>query len=344
MKKRVWAFLLAVAMAMSFVPRTRAVGTVWFVAVNDTIPMTMTADSEPKRDGNSLYLPYSVFEARPGGVAASYNQDSQTFVLFTRNKRLVYDLALDTRTTEDGTQTAAQLYYRNGLLFVPSSSAEYFGLKVSLLTSKNGYSVLRFTDGTQSYSDDVFLEKAESLISYQAEHSFGGPIGTEPTKPTQTDPLEETNAGQAQLHLCFLGEAVSYETLELLESKQLRGSFFVTVDQIKEDPALVRNLYVLGHTVGLTVPDGETEAQGSLEKANEELDKAIFRKIFLAMLPKEQADGVSGFCVIYEEDRTPSTESAGIRLIVEEDVTQALEKAASENVTLVQLRETSVNK
>lgn len=341
MRKRVWALLLAVALLLPALPKASAVGTVWFVAVNDTIPMTMTADSEPRRDGNSLYLPYSVFEARPGGVVPSYNQDSQTFVLFTRSKRLVYDLALDTRTTEDGTQTAAQLYYRNGLLFVPSSSAEYFGLRVTLLTSKGGYSVLRFTDGTQSYSDDVFLEKAESLINYQAENSYGGLIGSEPVKQPQTDSSKETNTGLSLL-LCFYGNAVSYETAQLLEEKELRGSFFLTEDQIAENPELVRSLYTRGHTIGVTVSNDESDVQGALNKANAELDRAIFRKTFLALLSKEQQSGVVGFRVISNEERTPSAEAAGLRATFEEDATPLVERVVAENMTVLQLRETSV--
>ncbi len=341
MKKKLWTVIVVMSLLLTMIPHTFAVGTVWFVAVNDTIPMTMAADSEPRRDGNSLYLPFSVFEARPGGVVPSYNQDSQTFVLFTRSKRLVYDLALDTRTTEDGTQTAAQLYYRNGLLFVPSSSAEYFGLKVTLLTSKGGYSVLRFTDGTQSYSDEVFLEKAESLINYQAEHSYGGLINEETNKQPQTDPSVETGTGLS-LMLCFYGEAVSDETVRLLEEKELRGAFFMTENQITENPELVRGLYARGHTVGLTVPEGEWNVQEALGKANEALDQVAFRKTFLTLLTEEQDSGVVGFRVISDNDRTPTAESAGLRVSSDEDVTQVLAWIEAEHMTLVQLRETSV--
>ncbi len=342
MRKRIWALLLIAALLLPALPRISALGTVWFVAVNDTIPMTMTADSEPRRDGNSLYLPYSVFDARPGGVVPSYNQDSQTFVLFTRSKRLVYDLALDTRTTEDGTQTAAQLYYRNGLLFVPSSSAEYFGLKVTLLTSKGGYSVLRFTDGTQSYSDEVFLEKAESLINYQAEHSYGGMINTDPVKQPQTDPSKETENDHMSLHLCFYGNAVSYETAELLEKKELRGAFFLTEEQIRESPALVRSLFARGHTVGLTVSEEESQVQEALNRANAELDKVLFRKTFLAFLSKEQESGVVGFRVITNEERTPAADGAGMRSTFEEDAAPLMERAEAERMTVLQLRETSL--
>lgn len=342
MRKRIWALLLTVALLLPVLPRISALGTVWFVAVNDTIPMTMTADSEPRRDGNGLYLPYSVFDARPGGVVPSYNQASQTFVLFTRSKRLVYDLALDTRTTEDGTQSAAQLYYRNGLLFVPSSSAEYFGLKVTLLTSKGGYSVLRFTDGTQSYSDEVFLEKAESLINYQAEHSYGGMINTDPVKEPQTDPSKETNEDRLSLVLCFYGNAVSRETEEALEKNGLHGAFFLTEDQIKSDPSLVRSLYARGHTVGLTVSEEESDVQEALARANEELDRVVFRKTFLAFLSKEQENGVVGFRVISNEERTPTADRTGMRAAFDEDVSPLIERVEAERMTVLQLRETSL--
>ena len=43
----------------------------FFVAVNDTVPLTLTI--LPTYSGGTLYVPYQVFDSQPCGVTPSYN-------------------------------------------------------------------------------------------------------------------------------------------------------------------------------------------------------------------------------------------------------------------------------
>ena len=143
-------------------------GDLLFVAVNDSIPLTLS--SLPYASSSGIYVPYTAFDASPGGVIPAYNAQAQTFVLFTRQRRLVFDLAEGTVTDQDGNVKTVSTTFRGGILYVPLVyCASFFGLKVALLTSENGYPILRFTTGSEGYDDSLFVEKAESLIRYRIE-------------------------------------------------------------------------------------------------------------------------------------------------------------------------------
>ena len=103
MNKRWTALVLALLMLCAAVLPASAAGAddLFFVAVNDSIPLTITG-AKPHYAATGLYVPYTVFDAAPGGVAQAYNAAEQTLVLFNRSGRLVFDLDSGTVTDESG--------------------------------------------------------------------------------------------------------------------------------------------------------------------------------------------------------------------------------------------------
>ena len=125
--KKVLPALLALALILVLIPGAMAAGSLCFVAVNDTIPLTLPASDAPYYSGGTLFLPYTAFNANPGGVIVSNNVDQNTFVLFTRTSRLVYDLSDGTVTDEAGNESPVTVSYRGGMLYIPAGAAEHFG-------------------------------------------------------------------------------------------------------------------------------------------------------------------------------------------------------------------------
>ena len=165
--RKLLCVLLALALLLALAPMAGAEGDLFFVAVNDTIPVTLT--SLPYTSGGVVYVPYTAFDARPGGVVSAYNATAQTFVLFTKDSRLVFDLATGETSDENQNTSTQTALFRNGLLYIPLIfCASHFGLKVSMLESQDGYPVLRFTTGSEVYDDSLFIEKAENLIATRA--------------------------------------------------------------------------------------------------------------------------------------------------------------------------------
>ena len=179
-------------------------GELFFVAVNDTIPLTLTVF--PTYSGGTLYVPYQVFDSQPCGVTPSYNQTRQTYVLFNRSRQMLFDLAAGTVSDESGSVSTANVLYRSGILYLPLTfCASHFGLKTTMLESAGGYQVLRFTDGSEVYDDSLFIEKAENLIAYRVQQYAGGAVwlclqhgpaairARRPTLPPRKSPLPSSS-------------------------------------------------------------------------------------------------------------------------------------------------------
>ena len=131
-------------------------------------------------------MPYQVFDSQPCGVTPSYNQAKQTYVLLSRTRQMIFDLAAGTVSDESGSVSTANVLYRGGILYLPLTfCASHFGLKTTMLESAGGYQILRFTDGSEVYDDSLFVEKAENLIAYRVRQNQSGSQSPPPRKKSR---------------------------------------------------------------------------------------------------------------------------------------------------------------
>ena len=258
MKLRRWiCFLLCLVLTVCLCAPALADGELFFVAVNDTIPLTLSVF--PTYSGGTLYVPYQVFDSQPCGVTPSYNQAKQTYVLLSRTRQMIFDLAAGTVSDESGSVSTANVLYRSGILYLPLTfCASHFGLKTTMLESAGGYQILRFTDGSEVYDDSLFVEKAENLIAYRVRQSQSGSQSPErPTdrpnsgsQGTQEPPAAEKKP--ATVYLAFTGSETMRASMAALETYKLHGTFFLTEAEILADPSLVFELLAAGHSIGIT--------------------------------------------------------------------------------------------
>lgn len=300
MRKRLISALLAAAIVLICVPSALGEGSVSFVGINDSVPMYLSGGEAPYYKGNLLYVPYTVFQAGPGGIAVSYNIDKGSLVLFTRAKRLVYDLNAETVTDELQKVSNISVVYRNGILYIPvSKAATHFGLTATMLTSSSGCPVLRFTDGSQKLDNPTFIRKAETLISMILEREEDGGNTSTSQPGTEGERKPGIDAGPATVYLAFAGDTVSRQTLETLKTMRVSSAFFLTQEQIEQDPDLVREIYAQGHHIGVTVAD-VNDYESSLRLANDALDRVLFAKSVTVLLPS-YITAVDGYIVFQEK-------------------------------------------
>lgn len=351
--RRLLSLALALTLCVCFCVPIFAEGELLFVAVDDTIPLTLS--ELPYETSTGIYVPYTVFDASPGGVIPAYNASAQTFVLFTRQRRLVFDLAEGKVSDQDGNVKTVSTTFRNGTLYVPLVyCASFFGLKTSVLKSESGYPVLRFTTGGEVYDDSLFVEKAESLISYRVEQMKAGntetsapPAQSDPVKNPQQEPEAEPEQPPAQIYLAFTNAGTMAQNAALLAQYDLRGAFFLTGAEIEADPALCRALYAAGHMIGLTVEEDCADVEAALQSANEALCRALNRKSLFALLREDQKDGVEDFCVLTRPPEQVSAEFAAQQtnapqlLVISEDFADELAVLRAANAELLLLRETT---
>ena len=329
MARRLICLILVVLLAALLVLPASGAAQLAFVAVNDTIPLTLSGGELPFYSGGTLYLPYTVFNTSSLGFYPSYTPDNGTLTLFSRNQRLVYDLSGGTVTDEDKLVQYIPAISRGGTVFLPAAfSANHFGVQVSVLTSQSGYTVVRFTTGSQVYDDSLFIEKAENLISYRVEQyeastqtpSGGGTATDTPSTPSTvtpgtTDPEdteEEPEEEPAQVYLAVVDADTMEAMLSPLKQQNISAAFFLTAEEILDHGTLVRQIVAEGHTVGLTCPENQ-EAAEALREANDALDRVLGRKTLLALVPEgtDLSGMENAYCFFYRPTvRLTATEAA----------------------------------
>ena len=324
----------------------------FFVAVNDTIPLTLTI--LPTYSGGTLYVPYQVFDSQPCGVTPSYNQTKQTFVLLSRSKQMLFDLAAGTVSDESGTVSAANVLYRNGILYLPLTfCASHFDLKTTMLESAGGYQVLRFTNGSEVYDDSLFIEKAENLITYRVQQY------TDSANQTQNRPQDHPNGGQqtsgddpaaekqpATVYLAFTDSSTMRSAAAALAEYDLQGSFFLTADEIRSDPALVFELLAAGHAIGVTAEADAPNPAEALREANDALAGLLCQKTLLALLPTG-TEAPEGYSCFFRSAAQPSAADAAASetahlLVCTDDASATLYTLFSADARILQLLETTV--
>lgn len=316
MKKKLLAVLLLAALLLAALP-CGAAAAPFFVAVNDTIPLTLSSNVAPYAEGGLLMLPHTAFGVKNLGITPSYNAAGGTLALFSRTQRLVFDFAADTVTDEDGNVSPIVLTVRDGVVYLPAvMCASHFGVTVSYLTSQSGYKIIRFTNGSQMYDHDLFVQKAETLISYRVQqyldeqNKAGDPAAPEAPKPSTSEPANPDEKAP-RVFLAVENAANMENALLVLTAQRVPAVFFLTHDEIRENPELVIAIASAGFPIGLTA--GKTEdASAALEQANAALDALLQQKTLLALLTAEQAGALSGYCVT-ERSRAVSAAAAAKR-------------------------------
>lgn len=348
--RKMLSVVLILAVLISLCVPAQADGELFFVAVNDTIPLTLTVF--PTWSGGTLYVPYQVFDSQPCGVAPSYNQVKQTYVLLSRNRQMLFDLATGTVSYENGKSSSVTVLYKNGILYLPLNlCASHFGLKTTMLESKDGYQALRFTDGSEVYDDSLFIEKAENLIAYRVQQNktdaqqpeAPSEPATPSTRPPQTTPTPEKTP--ATVYLAFTNSGSMRSSMDALKAYNLKGTFFLTEAELLDDPSLVFELLAAGHTIGLSVEEEETDIPAALRRANDALAALICQKSLLVLLPA-QTQAPEEYCAFYRPAvpvtaaEAAESESAQL-LICADDAANVLYTLRAAEAHILQLLETT---
>lgn len=308
-KKRLLALILLAALILCLLPGAHGLSPLCFVADNDSVPLVLSGGENPFYSGGKLYIPYNSFDASPNGVGASYNTEKNTLVLFNSSQTLIFDLKNKTYTDSQDKSYDVELVYRGGTLYVPANVASRFGLSVTLLFSRYGYSIIRFTNGEQVYDDGTFVAQAENLIDRAVtEYERNSSFYQQNSGGLSDLPLDETKTPVNPVHvyMAFVSEAVSQETLDMLTAMSANGAFFLTEEQILSNKELVRAIYAAGHTIGLTVAPGEPDVADALKRANDALDLVLFHRSVFVLLPYGTNLQTKSYCVLPE----PSAKTA----------------------------------
>ena len=327
-----------------------------FLALNDSMPYTLSASTMPYWAGGQLYVHSSTFDITSINLSASYNASNMTLLLYsgTGRRSLTFYLAEGYVQTQSGATEEVTAAMRGDQVFLPLDyCANFFGLGVSYLTSLEGWPLVRLTTGAQVWEDSFFIEQANKLINDRADKYTGGtqppapvtdpesvtppvtepqppdePDSPDPDSPEQTDPSEQT---LLTVYPALVGIEAVQSALPLLTESELRIALYLDAEDILAHSDLIRQLYGAGHSIGVV---------GDLDAANDALELVLCRRSLMTLNMADES------CFTHYSTHSLSIlDSAGeepILLRLEDDnAGEVLAQLLEQGATLCQLRETT---
>lgn len=285
MKKKFCAMVCVLVLFFALIPtaltNARAMEEkVYFMGVNDTV-LDLTADTMPRMVGDSLYVPYTMFDPNYTtganlGLFSSYSRTAGTVIIYSRSEVLVFDLNNDNSTLR-GIVHRDKAIIRNSMVFVPVDAVcRSFDLTWSLLEVKYGH-IVRVKSSEAVLGDAEFTDAAHFSVSarYNSYIQSKAPV-EEPNVslddspiPTQEVGEETPEANGARLYLAFIMESGEGFTslLEQLNHYGVYGIFFCRPEELGFRDDDIRSLLAAGHRMGLLL-DKDSLA-GQLAQAEE---------------------------------------------------------------------------
>ncbi len=313
--RRIRIGFLLLCLLLSLILPASGAGSLYLVAVNDSLPFSLSDSTMPFYSDGTLYLPYSIFDATALNTVAVYSAKARTLSLSNNDgPRLLFNLYDGTVETEEHYLYAVSTISRNGTIYIPAVyTLHHFGYNVASMTSSGGYVVLRITTGSQIYDDALFLEKANNMIEYRVSQYLSagtGSTGAVSGTVSPTDPVDSHTP--ANVYLAFTGTEQIADLNATLQRLGLNASFFFTEKELTASPTQILELAAAGHTIGIRLTGSEPDPVAAVEQANVALDRILQTKTLCVLTPARMQNTAlqNAYFVIQENSRTPAAAAA----------------------------------
>lgn len=225
---------------------------VCFTAVNDTL-YELSDSTMPVFINSELYVPYSVFVNTTLNIGYIYDQTAAKFTLYKGDMRLAFNMNTGKAYDQKGNSYSKQCVMRNSRVYVPAQFVcGVFGLHFAYLTESELGDIVRITNESAYLDSASFPEAATYLMSTYLEKYNAANVTTtvQPTVSASTRP--SVNTGDVNIFISFEGlSEYTGDVLEILEDYDCTATFFVTEQEIREYPDLIRKIAGKGHSIGI---------------------------------------------------------------------------------------------
>ena len=328
-KKSLLVLLCALLLTLAVPVRTvRADAKLNFISINDQLPAELI--NCVAIQGGVIYVPYNLFSNYHMGISYSYFTSASTAYLYTVDKQLFFEL--NGGDTYDGLDNhyAGSALWHGGTVYVPLNLIQKFfgGFEFSYYSANEYGNILRINTGAASLSDEEFQRAArDAMRTYYLASLMPDPLITPapdassspsasapvpspavtlqprpeatpaptpepPARPGETPP--PLHAGE-RLVLGFAGLPAD-RLLNLLAQTGIHSCFFLTAEDIRANPDLVRRIAGEGHALGVLCADTEAEAETDAPDALRGAAALLFEAAHVRTLLAAAAPGRAADC------------------------------------------------
>ena len=237
----------------------------YFMAVNETMVET-TPGNMPMVVGGVLYVPYTMLSIRDTGinlgVSAQYSTTRRTVLVSGGQRAVTFDLQSNTAYDLQDNAVNAQAMVRNSTVYLPLAwVCSYFGT-IRYTTNYTPYGTLvRITNDAAILNDAAFIDAADNLLRQNRDRYLQAIQPQQPSPTPEPEPDSDPDPSAVattpppetgpDVYLALLYGDGALDAAQQLESLGLRGLFFFSPEQLREEDSLVRRLIAAGHGVGL---------------------------------------------------------------------------------------------
>ena len=268
MKKKLAAIIVVLCLAFALTPVSRAAVVPYFMVVNETL-MPFNDDNMPLYYRGNYYVPISVF--REVGVWSSVSVEKEEARLWSGKKYVDFYTAQGITLDQDGELRqwpSAQI--SGGRFYVPLHQVcSFFGLTQEII--EVGYDIIPHSEplfmiriiSNSGINGNSFvglnkrsLQNAYNTYFNVSPQDTAGPDnGSQPTTPS-TPPAPKYNDISIYLSFYDLSAGGVGRIIDSLNTPGYRSCFFVSVEDVIENPGLIRRISGGGHAVGIWLTEG----------------------------------------------------------------------------------------
>jgi hypothetical protein len=280
------------------------------LGINDSI-VTPPKNIPPVFIDNICYVPVDVF-SQNFIISYSYDDISKTITLIRGNSSLSFNMRQNIAIDSDKNVYFYTCYYENNTFMVPARLiCDVFGLKYSYLTTIN---TVRIRMTAANLSDNQFVDQFKNILN--------PPVIETPDNPDSNNDTE--NIVYKNIYLMLSNQPNSYtlNVLSTLNNTSSKATFFATKDNISTYPAVLFDIFVSGHSLGIDMTGFDninTESTQTLisyaDDTNTLFMKVLKTKFNALLFTQEQASAFTA------EQRSAIT-SAGYKIWTPNIVTQ----------------------
>ncbi|MCL1828166.1 MAG: hypothetical protein FWG32_01580 [Oscillospiraceae bacterium] len=239
--------LISVLFLFCIIPSAGADNDATFIAVNEIL---LHLNYEPYISGGTVYIPYWVFP-NYFKLYYTYFNESATALLYTAEKQIYFDMRTGNTYDADSNYYPASAVFFRGQVYLPAAfAAGQFGLIYSHIRGSGYGDIVRLKDSSAILTDSEFINAAESLMRsrYSAYTNATTPT-RRPEIPPPVNSGEDSVREGTSVYISFTG-LPGENLLNILSSRDIKACFFLTADEVSEDPSIMRQIVNSGHRTG----------------------------------------------------------------------------------------------
>ena len=198
-----------------------------------------------------IYLPSSLFAE--AGIALTYNFENGMVSVSDGFSRIDFASADGGQAYDAlGSQIAGvSAQVAGGQVYLPIAFlCDLFGIGYSVIPGVGYGNIIRLNTGSL-IDDKTFLSSYTNIMRERYEKYFA----VVPPTPSPS-PSPDIDRSDVTVYLLFTGIPTSSEILDVLDTFSVKTCFFLTSDEVTENPEMVRRVVASGHNAGVTLQDG----------------------------------------------------------------------------------------